>query len=404
MTALNKETNLTPETTASRVIKGITWDHPRAVDSIRRVSQDFTALNPETTFEWTARPLHEFEDVSLEQLAADFDVIAFDHPFIGSAVSTGVLAPLDELVDALELRERSHQYVGHSFHTYVWNGSVWALPVDAACMVSASRDSLFSTQEPPTTWGDALTLMRRLGKRRTLLAANPTHLWGTYLSLCHAFGTEATGSANIKNTWWNEGGISNEIALPSLDLLRDLLSLVEPRSLHMDPVAVLDELSGRGPSEYTPLVFGYSTYGLDSTRTNRVRFHDAPSLGQEPVGTLTGGVGLGVSADSANKESVAEFVLFATSADVQSTSYTEAGGQPAHLAAWQSTDADNRLHGFFSNTVRTMERSFVRPRGATYPSFQKKGAALLHESIVNSTPSEQVIVSLNSLWRANDEC
>lgn len=383
------------------VLRGITWDHPRAIDSIRRATAEYRTVHPNVTVEWVARPLHEFENLALEQLADNYDVIAFDHPFVGSAAATGALAPLDSILREGELAGRSAEYVGQSFGSYEWNAHIWALPVDAACMVSASRRSQLAARDVPRTWAESITTMRGLGARSSLIAANPTHLWGTFLSLCHAIsvGDQDAGDAAQRETpWWAPQGIDSAVAVRAVELLREVISVVDPRSLHLDPVSVLDDLAGAGPAVYTPLVFGYSTYALDRVDSDVVCFRDAPSVGHSQTGSLTGGVGLGVSARSRHVRETAEFVAFATSGAVQSSAYAAAGGQPAHAAAWQNAEADRRLNGFFSGTIRTMERSFVRPRDPGYPQFQQTASHDLHQNIVNDAPAERIASRLNEIW------
>ncbi|MFD2468639.1 extracellular solute-binding protein [Amycolatopsis silviterrae] len=350
-------------------LRGLTWDHSRAIDPIVRTSADYEARTG-TSVEWTARTLEQFEDVPLDELADEFDILAIDHPHVGDAARAGVLVPFPPEV----LESRAAAYVGPSLRSYVWEGRLLALPVDAACMVSAARTGT----DLPRTWPDVVAHLTVLGPGRTLLAANPTHLWGTLLSMC-----EAVHSGH--SPWWTDGGLDADTAVEALALLREVLALLPERSFDANPIQVLDELAGAGPAQYTPLVFGYCTYALDG----RVTFSDAPVA--TATGSLTGGVGLAVSARSTHPHEAADFVVFATSPEIQAGPYLAAGGQPAAARAWR----DPHAGGFFRGTLATMQQSFVRRR---VPSFQRVAASALHDLVRGGADNARIVLRLNDLW------
>lgn len=383
---------------STTVLRGITWDHPRAVDSIERASEAFQTEHPELRLDWDARPLHEFEDVPLQLLAADYDLLAIDHPFIGDAVASGALAPLSSLVPPTALDFSGARFVGHSLESYEWRGEYYALPVDAACMVGAARADALTERDHPRRWAQVVELLQELGPERTLLTANPTHLWGTFLSLCEAHRPGRQPDFESGPAWWTAEGIAAEVGVPALELLRELTALTAPRSFQLDPVQVLDELSGDGAAVYCPSVFIYSTYAHDRPGRARVAFHDAPSLDGEPVGTLTGGVGLGVSRTSRAPEDAARFVAFATSDAVQRGVYAGAGGQPATVSAWHDERVNAAAGGLYRATSNTMQRSFVRPRRRGYPAYQRAAARTIHELVRADTGAPDILRALNRLW------
>lgn len=381
-------------------LQGLTWNHPRAIDSIHAASEAWMQLNPSVTLEWTTRPLQEFESAPLEDLTAEFDILSIDHPFVGDGAATGSLTPLSAVIDRAVLAERSNWYVGPSYQSYEWNGELWALPVDAACMVSAYRDDLTSAQEIPERWDEVATFINELGRERAVIAANPTHLYGTYLSMCESLYTgDAATDLSQGPRWWKGSGIDPAVGEAALDLLREVVGACAPRSLESDPVQVLDEIAGAGDAVYTPLVFGYSTYSLRRDGYSVVTFCNAPVVDQRPIGTLIGGVGLGISGRSEHQLKAAEFLLFATSNDVQRGTYARAGGQPASRAAWLDERVNDRFNGFFRDTLPTMDHSFIRPRRAGYPQYQREAASALHEMFRKGEPSQTINASLNQMWR-----
>ena len=379
-------------------LRGLTWDHPRATDSIRAASEAFSKARPDVGVEWTVRSLHEFESRPLEELAESFDVLSIDHPFVGDAAAQGSLAPLGSLIPEETLAARSSQYIGPSFASYLWAGELWALPVDAACMVSAHRRDP-SLGAIPATWDEVVPFVRDLGRDRAVIAANPTHLYGTLLSICQALAGPGPVPSSIGGPeWWGRDGIEDAIVEPALDLLREVVATCADRSLAASPVDVLEELAGGGEAVYTPLVFGYSTYALDRPGFARVSFRDAPTLGGGPTGTLTGGVGLAVSGRSAHPHEAADLVLHATSDSVQGGVYAAAGGQPASAAAWCDEAVNRRSAGFFEGTFATMSVSFLRPRRSGYPRYQREAAAALHKMFLDGATSRAMGETLSGLW------
>src|ERR1700678_4608659 len=68
-------------------LKGITWDHSRGFTPLVATAQRFHELHPEIEIIWSKRSLQGFADMSIEQLAARFDLIVIDHPWAGFAGS-----------------------------------------------------------------------------------------------------------------------------------------------------------------------------------------------------------------------------------------------------------------------------------------------------------------------------
>ncbi len=65
---------------ASVRLRGMTWDHRRAIDPLTRTLPLFRERRPDIEIEWSARPLAGFEFTSVDALAEDYDLIILDHP------------------------------------------------------------------------------------------------------------------------------------------------------------------------------------------------------------------------------------------------------------------------------------------------------------------------------------
>lgn len=380
-------------------LTGITWDHPRGILPLEAAAAAFEKQTG-ITVEWTARPLHAFEDTPLSVLAPDFDLLAIDHPFIGDAVVAGVLAPLDGLLPSATVADRAADAAGPSHASYSWAGQQWALAVDAACMVSARRVDL--CEDEARTWDDALELARRLGPKRVLLPANPTHVWGTFLSLCEAVSPRrGLRDAEGRPAWWSPAGIDRDTAGAAWELLSEVLAVCAPDSLETDPITALDRLGSADPVAYLPLVFGYVTYARADSGLARVRFSDAPGLDRAGAGTLTGGVGLAISSSSTRQEPAARFLAFATDRDTQAGLFARAGGQPGRRSAWTSGNANELTDGFFSRTLSTMDRAFLRPRVSGYPRFQMDAASRLHALASERASAARALDAIDALWESD---
>jgi multiple sugar transport system substrate-binding protein len=389
----------TRDTDSLTVLRGITWDHPRGVDCLKAASEEFSQHHPNVQIDWTARPLREFEDTPIAELATRYDLLAIDHPHIGDAVEQEALLALDSRLPASDLDRRAEDSPGPSHASYSWRGHQWALAVDAACQVSAYRPDLLEKTQLPGTWKSLEHLAAECGPERIALAANPTHLWCTLLSLCEASAKNADRGPDGRPMWWGDEGISPAIMVKALRLLKKLLSMCAPASLQHDPISLLDQMSESDDYLYSPLVFGYVTYAHSRPGKASLRFTGPPSADGTANGTITGGVGLAISAGSKSPNEAAEFLSFVTSARCQGSTYLTAGGQPGRRSVWTDPAANGPVEGFFADTLRTMDRSFLRPRRIGYPDYQHHASELLHEMFVCDQQPEAIVPELTRLWK-----
>ncbi|WP_135458787.1 ABC transporter substrate-binding protein [Mycobacterium sp. DL99] len=388
-----------------RPLRGITWDHPRGVDALSACAAQFHR-DTGIAVEWTARPLKAFEEIPIVELARDYDLVALDHPFIGDAVADGALTALDDFWSAEDIEDRMHDSAGPSHASYQWDGRLWGGAVDAACMVSAHQRDRVEPLELPTHWREVEQFAHRYGRESVLFAANPTHLWGTLLSLCEAVADtdplrRRHRHADARPDWFSDTGIEADVLTTALEHTSAALRHCAPESLRCDPITVLKRLADPTDAAiYSPLVFGYITYSWPTDRGAVVAFTDAPSLGRTgaSVGTLTGGVGLSVSARSELPSEAAEFVRYVTSRPIQQGLYSAAGGQCGRRSVWTDARINEQVTDFYRGTLATMDRAFVRPRLPGYPAYQRAASHTVHASLTAGTPTGHVVTALNRLW------
>jgi multiple sugar transport system substrate-binding protein len=350
------------------------WNHPRAIDPLEAISAAWAGDN-DCPVQWDARPLKDFEDQPLEELADRYDLILIDYPFVGTAAESGLIVPAEEWTDHDYLADQAASSVGPSYASYTWQGRQWALAVDAACQVSGARTDLLDASTAaglPESWEHVLELADALrgSDSRIAVPLNPNHAYCAFLSL---------GIGHAGPDFWRAGErIDRDAALSSLEFLRELSTRLHPLSRDADPIAISDCMSTTGEILYVPLMFGYSSYARQGFRANRIRFADAPRGSGGHIGSVLGGVGIALSARSANRPLAADLARLIASREIQTRLYASAGGQPGHAAAWESSRVNAPVDGFFTSTRRTIGQAFLRPRVPGHRRFQVEAGELIH--------------------------
>lgn len=350
-------------------LRGLCWDHERCVAPMRAAAGSWSARGG-AAIAWDARPLAAFNDQPLEEIADRYDLMFIDHPFVGTAAATGLLAPLDELIGADDLTALAAGAIGPSHASYVYAGHVWALATDAACQVAVVRDDLLA--EPvPTTWAAVLELARR----RPGAVALPLYHSD---ALCSVLTLQAAaGRPFDPATGFDERALA---------YLLDLLPHLHPLSPGSNPPTLLDAMRDGDEIAYMPLAFGYSAYAP------RLRFTDIPGV----RGSILGGAGLAISA-SGNRGAAAAFAAWASGAEAQREIVAPAGGQPGHRAAWDDAAVDAAAGGFYSGTRATIDASWVRPRAPWWPPFARDAGELLAAELAGAPEPARLAAALDEL-------
>jgi len=358
-------------------LRGMAWDHPRALLPLSAISAEWSKRHDMGVL-WDARPLKDFEDQPLEELAESYDLILIDHPFVAMAARSGLILPVDDWVDDQYLRDQAAYSVGPSFASYTWSGKQWALAIDAAAQVSAVRDDLLREpvgSQPPALWSEVAAWAARFSTStpRVAIPLNPNHAYCAFLSL----GVSLSGRA-----FWPRGShVDPASALASLSFLRAISENLHPLSRTSDPIAISDHMADSDEIVYVPLMFGYSNYARPGFRSHTLRFDNAPHGESGYIGSVLGGAGLALSARSAERELAADLARTIGASGVQAGIYTDSGGQPGHAAAWSSPTANQSVGGFFRSTMQTMDQAFMRPRVPGHHRFQKEAGILIHDCI-----------------------
>jgi multiple sugar transport system substrate-binding protein len=345
--------------------RGLTWDHPRGRDALVAAAEA-----SDLDLVWDVHPLSGFESTPIEEIAADYDLVVLDHPHLGDAVAHGCLQSFDDLVGHEQVAAWADAAVGPSLASYVMDGRLWAVPLDAATQVAATRADLVDVV--PRRWAEVAALSRRAPV--ALSVAGP-HALLTFSSVCVALGEEPGGAGAF---------VSEEVGRQALELMADLAARVPRHTLDLDPIGLLAEMTAGDTLAHVPLVYGYVTYA-DTALDRPVRFTDAPTLtpGTRPGSTL-GGTGLAITALCEVTPELLDHVRHLMSGPVQEDFIPAHAGQPSARAAWTSSAVNEPVGDFYRGTLETVERAWVRPRHPDYVTFQTEAAEVVREALAGS--------------------
>jgi multiple sugar transport system substrate-binding protein len=370
-------------------LHGITWDHDRGLKPLLAATAASAERVPNVRVEWQVRSLQAFADQDVASLAHRFDLIVLDHPSIGDAVERECLVPLDEHLGAAFLRDQEANSVGRSYESYVWEGHVWALAIDAAAQVASYRPDLLGSLgvRVPATWVEALQLadVAWEGGYRVALPLIPVDAILSYLARCVADGIDPF-----------DGRQSSRAEL--LDQLRGFALRSHPMSGTWNPPRMYEHMAATEEVVYCPLAFGYSNYARPGYRDRLVAFAPAPSgRSGVPTGTL-GGAGIAVASSSTNIEPAVAYAAFVASPEVQRGTYVREQGQPGHRLAWTDDEA-NRLTGdYFRDTLPGLDTAYLRPRHAGFLRFQDRAGEVVRRYLAEGGDALGVVGRLDAIW------
>ena len=125
-------------------LRGLAWDHRRCWGPLDASVPLYTAGKPGLAIDWDRRSLYEFGEGRIEDVVREYDLIVFDHPFVGDVARDHLLVPFDDHLSPATRKIFEAELVGKSWASYQANGRQWALPIDAAAQVAAYRPDLLA--------------------------------------------------------------------------------------------------------------------------------------------------------------------------------------------------------------------------------------------------------------------
>jgi multiple sugar transport system substrate-binding protein len=366
-------------TSAPLVLTGMTWDHPRGVDGLRAADALLRERHG-VTIDWEARSLLAFGDQHVADFAADFDLLVIDHPHVPDAVEAGALLPLDAIP---ELDALARESVGRSHESYRYREAQWGLGLDAAAQVSAYRPD--RVDGAPVFWSDVLDLART---GAVLWPYKPVDAFSTFATLLAQRGAPL-GRPELF--------LDRAVAAEVLEFLIELAAAVPEWCRDANPIDVAEALVGDGEYSVGVALFGYTNYSRPGFRPRVLAYDDIPSFDGSSAGSTLGGAGIAVSSSTRHPELALAVAATLVGAEVQSGVYTSGGGQPGNLRAWRSAATNESTHGFFRNTLRTLERAWVRPRVQGWPDLQLALSHLVRDAILSRRVDGALLDRIESL-------
>jgi multiple sugar transport system substrate-binding protein len=370
----------------------MTWNHDRGLKPMLATAAVFEQKNPDVTISWEARSLQDFADYPLDDLATRYDLIVLDHPHMGTAARSGCLVPLNKYVSSGIRASLQKEAVGKSYQSYIFDGELWALPIDAAAQVAAYRPDLLEQvkRSVPRTWDEVIALAK-VRQGIVSVPLMPTDALMAFFTLCANSGEEPFSAGN-------EAVVSDKTAFAALDIIRQLASYCNPDSLSWNPIQMWESMASSDITAYCPLGFGYSNYSRRGYRKNLLKFTNIPvdSSGL-PSGSILGGTGLGISSMSQHIDIAIAYATWVSQAECQSAIYFRGGGQPANRAAWTSDSVNRECNHFFRNTLRTLDLAYLRPNWTGFIDFQNSGFECMKLFLSHRADSDTTLRALNQL-------
>jgi multiple sugar transport system substrate-binding protein len=362
------------------LITGIAWDHRRCWGPLEASIEPYRDLTGEAV-RWDRRSLYSFGEGDLGTFAESYDLVIYDHPFVGDAASNGWLLDLNTLLTSGDKSRFEADAVGASWLSYAYDSGIWGLPVDTAAQTAAWRADLFEAHgfDVPKTLDDVLDLGARAAAHDLWVGwpSVPTDLMCTLVSIAASCGLRPGHS---------DGDF---LALADADMaigyVKALAKLAHPKSREWNPIRCLDHMAANDDVAYVPYLFNYVNYS--GTAARPITFGAPPAIAAgSPVRTLLGGAGIGISARSANPEAAFRYAMYLCSPAYQSADYVTYGGQPGSRTAWQSELCNAQTGGFFRNTLPVMDKAYLRPTHPGFVPFFHEATLKLAEVVFEAAP------------------
>lgn len=372
-------------------LRGITWNHSRALPPLAACAQRFEELHPGVEVSWRKRTLHQFGHSALKPLCRRYDLLIIDHPMLGDAHRDGLLLELDGILPGELLEELEQNSVGASFASYRYEGRLYALPVDAAAPAASYRPDLMARagRQLPRTWADLLSLA---SSGLVVMPGFHADVFLNLMALCVSRGSAVPYSDSEL--------FQSGIAGAALEQFRELALRLPSCVWDLNPTALYELMAASDNYAYCPFAFTYSNYSRRDFAKNLLLFTNPVMLDEAtPVRTILGGTGIAISRSCPHPELAAEFAAFVSAAKQQRSIYALSGGQPGHRSAWLDSTLNSITHGFFENTLDCMDRAHVRPRYPGYIALQGSAGPLVVDYLRHGGATAPVLDRIDALYR-----
>ena len=248
------------------MITGIAWDHRRCWGPLDASIEPYRRLTGEDV-RWDRRSLYSFGEGNLGKFAEDYDLVIYDHPFVGDARKRGWLLDLNAFLTPEQKAHFASDEVGASWRSYAYGGGVWGLPIDTAAQTAAWRGDLIdrhnldipkSLDELPAFADRAAAFGLSIG-----WPSVPTDLMCTLVSIA--------ASDGFNPGHGGEGFLSVAAIESATRQLKQLARITHPKSREWNPIRCLDHMAANDDVAYVPYLFNYVNYSSGIRRTHYFR-------------------------------------------------------------------------------------------------------------------------------------
>ncbi|MEM7108839.1 MAG: extracellular solute-binding protein, partial [Bacteroidota bacterium] len=305
-----------------KTLRGITWDHSRALPPLVAVGQRYEELNPGIQIKWDKRTLHEFGHKAIDELTDLYDLIVIDHPWAGFCFDRDLVVDLRSRIKAETYQVLSQAFVGSAFQSYLYKEKLLAIPIDTATPVPSWRPDLLENNniKLPATWHEVTALADR---KLAIMPGFTADLFLNWLMLLHSLDARP---------FLSKTSIAHEAAAKkAMHLLKRLAEPMPEEIFDWNPIRVAEIMTQADKFAYCPFAYSYSNYTRLSFSSKPLKYGELVMLNDRPLRSILGGTGLAISKKCKNKDHALNFSLYCCSSIVQKGIYTYAGGQPAHL-------------------------------------------------------------------------
>ena len=372
-------------------LRGITWNHSRALPPLVAAGQRYEERHPGVTIRWEKRSLHEFGHLGLAPLCRENDLLVIDHPMLGAAIKAGLFQDLRPLLPPAYIDGLRVNSVGLSFPSFEMDGQLLAVPIDAATSTASYRHDLLSQHgvDLPRTWSQVLDLAR---SGQVVMPGFHADVFLNFMALGASLGSAIPASP--------EHLVEPEIGLRALDQMREIACLMPADIYEWNPIAVYESLAARDDYSYCPFAYCYSNYARPGFAPHIVRFANTVTVGEgKPLRTVLGGTGLAISVQCLNVSHALDYLMYVAGEECQRTLYGLSGGQPAHRQAWLDETLNRVTNGFFHDTLACLDAAFMRPRYDGYIGLQGQAGHPIISFLKGGGSAQAVLNAVDGLYR-----
>lgn len=372
-------------------LTGIAWDHSRALPPLVATAQRYEELHPGVRIRWEKRSLHEFGHMPVDQLARKFDLIVIDHPWAGFCFARQLVHDLAPRLTPEQRTDLEGNTVGPCFESYLYEGKLLAIPIDAATPAPSCRPDLLARHRRkfPETWSE---LQELADAGLAVMPGFPADLFLNWSMLVAALGGAIAGEPDR---------ICDEASgRAAMDLLRRLAEKMPAEIYGWNPIAIAERMTRGDDIAHCAFAYSYGNYCRPSFTDRPLKYGSLPRLTSgQALRSIVGGTGIAVTRRCPDIARALDYALFTGSAAVQAGLYALAGGQPSRREAWTDSTLKSVGGGFFRDALFDLENSLVRPRYDGYVPLQEEGGVPLQKMMQGTWTANRAWDELNKAYR-----